>query len=300
MNKGKITGTIAALLANVIFGFSFLFSKAALKTAHPLIILSVRFTVAFAALSILLAAGVFKVKIKGKKAGNLILMSIAQPLLYFLFELYGLKFTSSAISGIIIALVPVGVTLMSGVILKERPTAAQIIFSIISLLGVAAVSLILNDGSKNRIVGIVLLFAAVASSCAFNLLSRKCSESFSVFERTYFMFLISAIGFNIISLAVLRSGYFEGIKSAFSSAQFIISEGYLALLSSVGAFMLYNYSTSKITAICSSSFSNIITVISVLAGVFILKEEFSPLQFVLCIPVIVGVFGVNISGAKKE
>lgn len=300
MNKGRTVGTGSALLANIIFGFSFLFSKAALEIAHPLIILSVRFTAAFIALSILLVLGAFKVSFRGKRLGRLFLMSIAQPLLYFLFELYGLKLTSSAISGIIIALVPVGVTLLSGIALKEKPTLLQIIFSVISLLGVAAVSLSSSDGSKSSILGIVLLFGAVASSCTFNLLSRKCSESFSVFERTYFMFLISAVGFNIISAAVLGGGYIDGIKTAFSSSRFIISVGYLALLSSVGAFMLYNYSTSKITAICSSSFSNIITVISVLAGIFILGERLSVLQLILCVPVIIGVLGVNISGIKKE
>ena len=47
----------------------------------------------------------------------------------------------------------------------------------------------------------------------------------------------------------------------------------IAVLSSVAAFMLYNYSTSVISAVRSSSFSNIITVVTVLAGVLILKEK---------------------------
>lgn len=289
----------AALLANLIFGFSFIFSKMALDVAHPLLILAVRFTVAFLALNLLMLFKIVKLNFKGKKIGGLIIMSIAQPLTYFIFELYGLKFTSSALSGIIIALVPVGVALFSGLFLGEKPTFWQIVCSIVSLIGVTAVSVISNNGSKSHILGIVLLIGAVISACAFNLLSRNCSKEFSPFERTYFMFLVGSVGFNVIAAVALKGSYIEGIASAFSSKEFIIAIIYLAIISSVAAFMLYNYSTTKITAICSSSFSNIITVISVLAGVLILKEKFSLLQLILCLPIIAGIWGVNFVGEQK-
>ena len=243
--------------------------------------------------------GVFRPKFKGKNIKTLMLMGLAQPLLYFIFELYGLKLTSSALSGIIIALVPVGVALFSGLILGEKPTAWQIVCSIVSLLGVTAISAISNNGSKSHVLGIVLLIGAVISACLFNLLSRNCSKEFSPFERTYFMFLIGTVCFNAIAAVSLKGDYFLGIASAFSQKEFIIAIFYLAVVSSVAAFMLYNYSTSKITAICSSSFSNIITVISVLAGVLILKEKFSLLQLILCLPIIAGIWGVNFAGDKK-
>ncbi len=298
-NKGQIKGMLAALLANIIFGFSFIFSKMALGVAHPLLILAVRFTVAFLTLNILIVFGVFKPNFKGKNIKNLMLMSIAQPLAYFIFELYGLKLTSSALSGIIIALVPVGVTLFSGAILGEKPTVWQMICSVVSLIGVTAVSVISNNGSKSHILGIVLLVGAVISATSFNLLSRNTSKEFSPFERTYFMFLVGTVGFNIIAVLNLGKDYFKGFAIAFSSIDFIIAIIYLAIISSVAAFMLYNYSTSKITAICSSSFSNIITVISVLAGVLILNENFSPLQLILCLPIIAGVWGVNFLSEQK-
>ena len=53
-NKNDAAGTAAALAANIIFGCSFIFSKKALAVAHPLMILSVRFTVAFIAMSLLI------------------------------------------------------------------------------------------------------------------------------------------------------------------------------------------------------------------------------------------------------
>ena len=90
MNKNNsLLGSLAALFANIIFGFSFLFSKLALAVAHPLIILAVRFVAAFLILNLLWAMGFIKINFKGKPIGKLCLMALAQPLLYFI---YSVKF----------------------------------------------------------------------------------------------------------------------------------------------------------------------------------------------------------------
>ena len=293
----QFLGMAAALTANLIFGLSFIFSKLALSVTQPLIILAVRFTVAFLALNILMLTGAVKINLKGKPKKKLIAMGVAQPLLYFILELYGLSLVSSALSGIIIALVPVGVIIISGFFLKEKPTKLQICCTVLSILGISVISIISDDGGKSRILGIFLLLGAVIAAAVFNILSRSESERFSPFERTYIMFLIGSGGFNLIAFAVHKGEYFKDLAAAFCEPRFIIAILYLAVLSSVAAFMLYNYSTSVISAVRSSSFSNIITVVSVLAGIIILKEKFSLAEVLLCIPVILGVWGVNY---KKE
>lgn len=295
-NKKQILGMSAALAANLIFGFSFLFSKMALQVAHPLLILAVRFTVAFIFMNILVLMGAVKINFREKKKFKLFIMSIAQPLLYFVFELYGLSLTSSALSGIIISLVPVGVILLSGIFLGEKPTVMQILCTVVSVAGVTVVSLLSNDGGKNHIIGIILLVLTVITAAIFNIISRSESTRFTPFERTYFMFLVGFIGFNLIAVATLKGEYITGITAAVCDMRFIIAICYLAILSSVLAFLMYNYSTTVISAVRSSSFSNIITVVSVLAGMFILNEDFSIVQLLLCIPIILGVWGVN---AKK-
>lgn len=292
-NKKQIYGMSAALLANTIFGFSFIFSKTALTVAHPLIILAVRFTVAFITLNILLLTGKFKISLKGKPILKLVAMAFAQPLLYFIFELYGLSLVSSALSGVIIALVPIGVMLLATAFLGEKPTGMQLICTIISLMGISAISIISNDGTKTRFLGIILLAAAVVCASVFNILSRSESETFTPFERTYMMFLVGSIGFNIIALFVLKGEFISSVIYSLSHIKFIVSILYLAVISSVMAFLLYNYSTTQISAVRSSSFSSIITVVTVLAGVLILKEKLSLVEYLLCALIILGVWGVN-------
>ncbi len=291
--KKQLKASIAALLTNIIFGFSFLFSKVALSYSHPLVILALRFTIAFAVLSILWGLGVFKMSFKGKKRTRILLMALAQPVCYYVFELFGINLTSSAISGVIISLVPVVVIILASLFLNERPTLSQVIFSAISLSAIALISLLSNDGAENTVTGILLLLGAVLCASVFNILSRKESTEYSPIERTYIMFLAGTVGFNLIAAIALREDYPAEIISACVHIEFWGAIAYLSIASSIIAFLLYNYSTSVLPPVKSASYSNLITVVSVLAGIFILKENLSAEQLVLCAAVIVGVFGVN-------
>lgn len=289
----QIKGSVSALAVNVIFGFSFLFSKIALGYAHPLVVLAVRFTVAFAVLNVLWLFRIVKLNFKGKPKKRILLMALAQPLLYYIFELYGIDNTSSAISGVIISLVPVIVIILSTVFLKERPTMSQILFSALSLVAIAIISLLSNDGAKTHLLGILLLLGAAVCAAVFNILSRSESQHYSPFERTYIMFLVGTVGFNSIALLSLRENFVTELVSAASSFEFWGAIFYLAVVSSIAAFMLYNYATSAISPVRSASFSNLITVVSVFAGIFILGETLSVEQLICCLLIIVGVFGVN-------
>ncbi len=289
----QIKGSVAALVVNIIFGFSFLFSKVALSFAHPLIILAVRFTVAFAVLNLMWMFKIVKMSFKGKPKKRILLMSLAQPLLYFILELYGIENTSSAMSGVIISLVPVVVIVLSTLFLKERPTLAQVLFSLLSLGAIVVISILSDDGAKNKLFGILLLLGATLCAAIFNILSRTESEHYSPFERTFIMFLVGTVGFNTIAFLGLRSNYCAEFLSAVCVPQFWGAILYLSVASSIIAFMLYNYSTSVISPVRSASFSNLITVVSVLAGLLILKESMSVPQLICCGLIIIGVFGVN-------
>ena len=76
MKNKTILPTAAAILTNVIFGFSFLFSTVALRHAHPLLILQIRFTVAFAVLNLLWLLGIVKLDFKGFRPSMTIIKQI--------------------------------------------------------------------------------------------------------------------------------------------------------------------------------------------------------------------------------
>ena len=85
-----LRGMLAAFLAYTIFGLSFLFSKVALELVSPMVLLCVRFGVTVLALSLLALFGAVKMDFRNKKLGGAIVLGLLQPVLYFLFENYGL------------------------------------------------------------------------------------------------------------------------------------------------------------------------------------------------------------------
>ena len=93
---------------------------------------------------------------------------------------------------------------------------------------------------------------------------------------------------------------FRLTAEAFSHSDFIWGILYLAVVSSIFAFLLINVSLSYISPILQSSFANIATVVSVLAGVLVLDESFSPLQYLCVALIVVGVLGVNYFAPKMK
>ena len=286
----NLKATFAALIGYSIFGFSFLFSKTALEFASPFNLLGIRFLLAFLALNLVLLLGKTKISLKGKPVGSLLLLGFIQPVCYFIFETYGIDSTSAAFSGIMIGTVPVVGIILGVLFLGEKCSFLQGLFTVLSVFGVYLTTTggIGNFSAK----GFFLLLGAVFSAAFFTVLSRKTSEHFSAFERTYVMFALGTAVFLPFSLFE-NKGNLSEIFLPLKNPLFIVSVFYLAVVSSVCAFLLINYSLNYIPAGRALVFSNFTTVISVLAGIFIMGDSFSLTQLFGIAVITLSVFGVS-------
>ncbi len=297
INK-TVKATLAALGAQVIFGFSFMFTKIALGNASPLTVIADRYIMAFIGMSIVMLFRKTKIKFT-KDIWKLVIMSLFQPVLYFLFETYGIKLTTSAFSSIMIALIPV-VCMISGIfLLKEVPRPMQYAFTTLSVMGVVIVALAGQADGTVTILGVVLLFGAVLSSATYNITSRKISGEFSAIERTYAQTIIGLLIFLIIAL-------FENIKTPqnlvihFQNPEYFWAIFYLGIVSSVIAFVLLNYANTHLPVAKTTVFSNITTVVSVIAGAIFLDEKFTWQTALATVMIVVGVWGVQTLQVKKK
>ena len=107
------------------------------------------------------------------------------------------------------------------------------------------------------------------------------------------MFALGSLVYSVFALVQCRGQYDELIFSALVQPQFIISVLYLAVISSVAAFIFLNYGTVRVTVSEASIFANLTTVISIIAGVVFLHEVFTPFQVVGAIIILVSVFFSN-------
>ena len=78
----QITATVAACLSQIIFGFSFLFTKIALESASPFVVLADRYLIAFVVMTAVVIISKTKIRLTSH-AGLLFLMALFQPILYF-------------------------------------------------------------------------------------------------------------------------------------------------------------------------------------------------------------------------
>lgn len=297
-NNKTALATLAALGAQVIFGFSFMFTKIALGYASPLTVIADRYIMAFLGMSVVLLISGKKLKV-GKNIWKLVLMSVFQPLLYFIFESYGIKLTTSAFSSIMISMIPVVSMILGIFILKEIPVLMQYVFTAISIVGVVITALAGNKDGTVTPLGIILLLGAVLSSVLYNISSRKISSEFSAFERTYAMTLIGTVSFLAIAIIENLENPIEVIKP-FLSAEFTLSVFYLGIVSSVLAFLFLNYANTHLPVAKTTVFSNLTTVVSVFAGAIFLDEKISFAVIAAIIMIIVGVLGVQMLGVNKQ
>lgn len=293
-----LIATLAALGAQVIFGFSFMFTKIALSYASPMTVVCDRYIAAFLGMTAVILIRGEKIRIK-KGIWKIVLMSVFQPVLYFLFETYGIQMTTSAFSSIMISLIPVAAMMIGIFTLREVPRAMQYVFSLLSVAGVAIMALSGKSGGTVTTLGIILLFGAVLSSAAFNITSRKISGEFTAIERTWATTAVGALSFMIIAL-------FENIENPqniitpFLSPAFLWSILYLGIVSSVVAFLMLNYANTYLPVAKTTVFSNITTVISVLAGSIFLDEKITPIAILSTVMIIAGVTGVQMISVKNR
>lgn len=294
---------LSGAVTSIIFGLSFLFSKRALNVADPYSLLSFRFLLAFSVMTVLMLCKIIKIDYKGKNIKNLLFLGLMQPIVYFIFETYGIKFSSSSQAGLMIALIPIVVSILSAYILKEKPSNIQVVFIVLSVLGVMFIVIMGNSSSQGSgsLFGTMLLLGAVFSGSIFSILSRKFSQEFSAMELTYAMMGLAAIYFNGISLFNhIKSNTINEYFSPLKNSDFLTSILYLGVLSSIIAFFLINYTLSKIEASKSAVLSNLSTIVSIIAGVLIMKESFEYYHLIGSILILIGVFGTNYFGLKKE
>lgn len=283
---------LAALIFASIFGFSFLFSKIALSYLSPLGLIAYRFLFAYLGFELLRIFRLIKININRSNIAYGLLTAFFQPLLYFLFETYGLAKTSSGEAGMMIALIPIIVSLLSAFILKEKPKKAQYLFIALSVSGIIFIQLMKPNQGGSNITGIILLFLAVLSAGFYNIASRNASKKLSPIETTYLMMLTGAAVFNVIYLTELIIG--KNVSSYFAlltEGKVIIPLLYLGLVASIGGFFMMNYALSHLPAHVSSIYSNLSTIVAIIAGALFLQESLTWFHYVGSAMIIVGVYG---------
>ena len=286
---------LAALLHNLITGLSFLFTKTALKHASPIDVLAFRFTASLLALSIPVVWGRVKLNFRGKNLGQVISLALVYPISFFALQTFGLLYASSSEGGILLAVTPIFTMIMAAIFLKEKTTILQQASIILSVIGVVYIFIMKGAGlDLAEILGISLLLLSALTSAGYHILTRVTIRQFSATEISFMMTLLGFLFFNTFSLIGHALNNSIGhLFALFGNMEFVLSVLYLGVLSSLVTSLLNNYLLAHMEAAKVSVFGNLRTVVTILAGVYFLKEPLFLYHVAGSLMIILGVIGTN-------
>ncbi|MDO4976954.1 MAG: DMT family transporter [Eubacteriales bacterium] len=307
--KKETLGFLGVLTGNVIFGFSFLFSKIALEVTIPSVLIAVRFTVAFLLLNVVVLFGkyiknsegeaIISFSLKGKPKKDILLLALFQPIIYFISENYGILYTSSSFAGIIIATIPIVGIVLDIIFFQAKIGIRQGVCAVLSVFGVFLTTIGAQD-MHSSIKGMLFLLVAVFSGSIFYVFSRQSSEYYSALERTYVMFGLGSV-FYIFFAGIQCMGQYESlVVTALKTPLFWCSITYLSCVSSVIAFLCLNFGSAYISVARGTMLANITTVISIFAGFLVLHESFTLSQAIGAVIIVGSVYVATMAGVKEE
>lgn len=299
MKKNRILGaTMLAMSAYFLWGFTFLFSRLGMDIARPFVMLAHRYSVALIFMVLVLLIKGEKITLRGKRVGMLLLMGFLEPVVYFVGEAYGILYTSTAFSGIMVATIPILSMFASWGFLKEKPTVGQIDWSVISVAGVIVFALQGTNEGVVELRGVLCLLLAMGSTVAFGVMTRDLSQSFSASERTLIGVVEGAVGFWLLAVIQCRDDWSQ-LVAPLASGTYWIGILYLGAIGSVFCYFVLNYALAVVPVNRITIGSNLCTVVSVFAGIVFLHEPFSWISVGCSVVILLGIYGVQRAAPKE-
>lgn len=298
MNKHIWIGILYA----TIFGLTFMFSKIGLQSIHPIGLIAFRFSIASLVLIFLNMIKVIQIKFSKAQLVTLLPLVFFQPILGFSSEVFGINFSQSSEAGMMIALIPIIVAILSFLFSSEKPTFKQSVSIVLSVSGVIFIQVMnIRTVLNFSILGALLMFISAFAAASFNMFSRKLSTTVTPVQITSLMMFSGAIVFMSWYLTILvTSNELALLFAPFQSFSFVVSVVYLGVIASIMGFFLVNYNLKHLPAHVSSIFANVATLTSILAGVIFLNEILYWYHMLGAVMIISGVMGVIFFRRKKE
>ncbi len=293
--KATTKAYLALLFTVLAWGISFVATKAALADFTPFVLVFLRFAAASLVFAVLLRGRMPKLTLRDH--GRFILLATFEPVLYFIFETYGLTLTTASEASIIIAAVPLAVAIVARIALKEKlemPTAVAIGLSIVGIV------VLITGGTRGdldlsgSVAGNLLMVGAVVAAAFYTVLARSLGKHWTARQITGLQAMYGSAMLLPFFLATAGRTDWQSI-----SATSLGALAFLTFFATIGAFLTYNYSLKILPAGRASIFINGIPVVATAGGWILLGERLSGIEFVGAGLVILAAY-ISMSGGRRR
>jgi drug/metabolite transporter (DMT)-like permease len=267
--SSKPKAYIAGLGMCLVFGGSYIAMKIALKSINPLTVVLSRYIIGALILYLIYYFSKVKEKIRKEDLFGLVLLCLLEPGLFFIFDAYGLKFTTAVRASILLSTIPILTALAAAVIIKEKLTTLKLLTTLGSVAGVLLVmSSKENPASgSNYLLGDILILGACIAGAFYTTFARRMSFKYSFFTITRFQSLVAIFFFLPLAAGEIA---IKGLQMPKTSS--IGGVIYLGVAGSALGYLLLNYTISRLSAANSAIFANLIPVVTMILSAMILAE----------------------------
>ncbi len=293
-------GVIAALVTELLYGVSFVFTKGAVDVVSPSALLAWRFTTALVVLGALVGMRVVRLTLTRATWKPLLALAICQPLLYYSMETIGVQRTTASESGIVLAMIPVGILLASWLVLGKPPSRRQTIGILITIAGVVATVAAGGVRAGFDPMGYLFLLGALAAYSLYTVFAERDTATTGL-DKTFAMIVVGAVVFTLIAVGeALAAGELRELATLpVRHPGVLVSIGYLAVGSSIAAFFLQAVAIRRLGSNRYSSFIGLATLTTVVTAAIVLGERLAPLQLIGGAVILVGVYVANTNAPTR-
>jgi drug/metabolite transporter (DMT)-like permease len=282
-------------LASLVWGLSFIWTKQVFIYWGPFTLCLFRMLFA----SLLIAAYMMVKGISFNMKGeflSFLLMAICEPFIYFIGESYGLMEVSPGVAALVIGSIPVFLGLSTKVYGHEKADRSFFVGVLFSLLGLVVVSFDFNGQLRYSLLGLSLLFLAVASAVFYNQVIKLLSKLHRPETIVFWQSFIGAGLFLPLFLFFEWRHFVEGLPYKESVWKPFL---YLSIFASTLSFIIYNHAVKKVGMLKANLFVCLIPAFALLASFWLEIEEVRWYKIVGLLCMVTGVFMASRKSSSK-
>ncbi|MDF2569315.1 MAG: DMT(drug/metabolite transporter) superfamily permease [Sporomusa sp.] len=278
----------------ILWGISFISIKIAVAEVPPVTMALLRFVIASVMLWVLLKKIEPEAKIDRGDIPRMMVAGCLGITLYFYFENIGVKLTTAVNASLIVTIIPV-IAICLDVLFFRAPISLLKVGGIIIAVGGTYLSVTANgelDFDSANFVGNLFVIGAMLSWVFYTLVNKSLQNKYSGLYMTTYQTIIGTIFLLPISL----TEYNEWQIFSLTALWHIL---FLAIFCSAICYLLYMYALKHLDVAITTLYLNLVPVVGVMGGYFILGESVLPIQLFGGLLTLLAIVIINLDRSRQ-
>jgi drug/metabolite transporter (DMT)-like permease len=285
----RTLAALAVTTTTIIWGSTFITIKLVLTEVPPFTLALLRFAIA----SLILLPAIhlnpaWRVNKRSIHWARMAAMGFSGVCLYFIAENLGMVYTTASNGSLVTAGAPAVTAIFAVIFLKERLGWVRSLGIAVSILGVAVIVLAGGEAdsrSPDPLLGNLLICGANVCWAAYTIWGKRMNSLFPDIVVTAYTIALGTV-------FLLPFAGYEWLTTGLGSISFQswLIVVFLGTAASAGAYVFWNYALTHLEASVTSTFLNLVPVVSLLLAAGLLGERILPIQIVGGVLVMGGVY----------